>query len=54
MAASSAAAGLEAVAVLGDDGVSDEDLAVVRDFAGPGVTVLVAGADGTVTEQLTS
>jgi hypothetical protein len=49
MAASSAAQGLEAVAVLGDaDHVRDADLAVVRDFAGPGVTLLVADARGQV------
>ena len=54
MAASSAAAGLEAVVVLGEDRISEEDLAIVRDFGGPGVTVLVAGPDGTVIDQLTS
>ena len=47
MASSSAAAGLEAVAVVTDGGtVGDEDLAVVRDFAGPGVAVLRADAGG--------
>ena len=52
MAASSAATGLEAVAVLGDaDSVSAEDLAVVRDFAGPGVPVLRGGPDGRGLEQ---
>lgn len=54
MAASSAAAGLEAVAVLGGDGVTDQDLAVVRDFAGPGVPVFHAADDGTVLAVLSS
>jgi len=47
MALSSGSRGAEAVVVLGDgpggpdgpDGVADADLAVVRDFAGPGVPV---------------
>jgi len=52
MAASSAAAGLEAVAVLGGDSISDADVAVVRDFAGEGVHVYLAAADGSVLEQL--
>ena len=47
MASSSAAAGLEAVAVVTDDEtVADDDLAVVRDFAGAGVPVLRADARG--------
>ncbi len=38
MAASSAATGLEAAVVLGDaEGIDDTDVALVRDFAGPGV-----------------
>lgn len=55
MAVSSGSKGLEAVAVLGEGAaVGDDDLAVVRDFAGTGVTVLLATPDGTVQEQLTS
>lgn len=54
MAASSAAAGLEAVVVLGGDSVGDDDLAVVRDFGGAGVPVYLAATDGTVTAQLTT
>lgn len=52
MAASSAAAGLEAVAVLGRETVTEADLAIVRDFAGEGVPVYVAAADGTVAERV--
>lgn len=53
MAVSSGAKGLEAVAVLGESAVaSDADLAVVRDFAGAGVTVLVAAPDGSVVDSL--
>ena len=45
MASSSAAAGLEAVAVVTDSGeLADDDLAVVRDFAGTGIPVLRADA----------
>lgn len=48
MAVSSGATGLEAAALSTDgDGVSDVDLAAVRDLAGPGVPVLVADAQGT-------
>jgi hypothetical protein len=55
MAVSSAAAGLEAVAVVTEsDSVAEADLAVVRDFAGSGVVVLRCGADARVAEQLTS
>jgi hypothetical protein len=55
MAVSSGAQGLEAVAVLGDPAaLRDADLSVVRDFAGAGVTVLVARPDGTVVDSLTS
>ncbi len=55
MASSSAAAGLEAVAVVTDsDTVTDGDLAVVRDFAGAGVSVLRADARGQVQETLTT
>jgi hypothetical protein len=55
MAASSGAAGLEAVAVLGDAAALHEaDLSVVRDFAGAGVTVHLAGPDGTVLSSVVS
>lgn len=55
MAASSAAAGLESAVVLGDAGsVSENDLAVVRDFAGPGVPVLRVDAQGEVTDRATT
>lgn len=55
MAVSSGSKGLEAVAVLAEDAsAAEDDLAVVRDFAGQGVTVLVGTPDGTVTESLTS
>ena len=52
MAVSSAAAGLEAVAVLGAESVSEGDIAAVRDFAGTGVPVYLAAADGSVLEQI--
>lgn len=49
MAASSGAAGLEAVAVVGEaTSVSEPDLAVARDFAGTDVTFMVAATDGSV------
>jgi hypothetical protein len=55
MASSSAAAGLEAVAVVTDSGsVSEDDLTVVRDFAGTGVPVLRADARGQLQETLTT
>ena len=54
MAASSAAGGLEAVAVLGGDMVSEADLAVVADFAGRDVPVYLATEDGSVVEQLST
>jgi hypothetical protein len=55
MAASSAATGLEAVVVLGEAGsVSAQDLAVVAEFAGAGVPVLVADARGQVVETAVS
>jgi hypothetical protein len=55
MAFSSAAAGLEAAAVVTDgDVVPEEDLAVVRDFAGPGVPVLRADARGQVQDTRTT
>ncbi len=55
MAVSSGAQGLEAVVVLSDAPVVAEgDLSVVRDFAGDGVPVHLAGPDGTVVASLTS
>jgi hypothetical protein len=55
MALSSGAAGLEAVAVLGDAAAASEhDLAVVRDFAGGGVPVLVADLRGSVVASAVS
>jgi cytidine deaminase len=49
MAVSSGARGLEAVLVQGEaDAVSEADLSVVREFAGPDVAVYLAAADGTV------
>ena len=54
MAVSSAARGLEAVAVVGGDAVAEADLAAVRDLAGPGVLVLRCSPAGTVEERLTS
>jgi hypothetical protein len=54
MAVSSAARGLEAVAVVGQAGLTDPDLAAVRDLAGPGVPVLRCAPDGTLVERLTS
>ena len=49
MAVSSGAQGLEAVAVVGESADAGEaDLSVVRDFAGSGVSVIVAAPDGTV------
>ena len=55
MAVSSGAQGLEAAVVLGEAvSARDADLSVVRDFAGSGITVLVAAPDGTVSQSLTS
>jgi len=55
MAASSGAAGLEAAVVLGDPAsVDEQDLAVVRDFAGPGVPVLAGDPRGDISHRATS
>ena len=55
MAASSGAQGLEAVVVVGNSPTATElDLAAVRDFAGQGVTYLVADPDGSVLESATT
>jgi hypothetical protein len=55
MAVSGGSQGLEAVVVLGDSaGVDETDLSVVRDFAGAGVPVHLAGPDGTVVASVVS
>jgi len=55
MAVCSGARGLEAVLVLGDRAtVEQADLSVIRDLAGPGVSVHLAAPDGTVVASLTS
>lgn len=48
MAVSSGSTGLQAVVVLGDGTVEEGDLAIVRDFAGPGVVVHAGDARGAV------
>ncbi|MEU1180515.1 cytidine deaminase [Streptomyces sp. NPDC005820] len=49
MAVASGAASLEAAAVVSEaEGVTEEDLAAVRDLGGPGTPVLLASPDGTV------
>ncbi|HET6698688.1 MAG TPA: cytidine deaminase [Nocardioidaceae bacterium] len=49
MALAGGSRGLEAVAVLGDGGsAAEDDLAVVRDFAGSGVPLLMVAPDGTL------
>ncbi|MDQ6934006.1 MAG: cytidine deaminase [Actinomycetota bacterium] len=54
MALSSGSRGAEAVVVLADTPVSGADLAVVREFAGPGVAVHRGSADGRIEETLTT
>ena len=54
MAIASGASGLEAAVLLTDDAASDGDLAVLREFAGAGVPVLVGGPSGQVREQTTT
>ncbi len=55
MAVSSGAQGLEAVVVLGEAAaVNEADLSVVRDVAGEGVAVHLAGPDGTVVATVRS
>jgi cytidine deaminase len=55
MAVTSGAKGLEAVAVLGERAVVEEaDMSVVRDFAGAGVPVYLAGPDGALVSSLSS
>ena len=55
MAVSSGSAGLEAVVVLGEaDAVLGNDLSVIRDFAGEGVTVHRVDARGQLVGSLTT
>jgi hypothetical protein len=55
MAASSGVRGLEAAVLVSDSvGVSKTDVAVVRDFAGEGVTVYRADGSGAVVESVTT
>jgi hypothetical protein len=55
MAISSGSQGLEAVVVLGDAAsVAESDLSVVRDFAGEGVPVHLAGPNGAVVASVVS
>jgi hypothetical protein len=54
MAVASGSTGLQAVVVLGEDGVADADLAIVRDFSGTGVTVHVGDARGTISATTAS
>jgi hypothetical protein len=54
MAASSGSTGLDAVVVLGDGEVSDDDLAIIRDFAGTGVAVHAGDARGSITASAVS
>ncbi len=50
-AVAAGARGAEAAAVVGAD-PSEEDRAALRDLAGPGVAVIVCGADGAVRTRL--
>lgn len=54
MAVSSGATGAEAVVVLGESDVTPTDLAVVREFAGPGVPVHRGSPAGTVRDTHTT
>jgi hypothetical protein len=55
MALSSGSRGLEAAVLLTqDDTVGDEDLAALRDFAGPGLGVHVAGLRGDLATTLST
>jgi hypothetical protein len=53
MAVCAGAAGVEAAAVVADE-AQDADLVVLRDLGGPGVPVLLVGADGTVSGGATT
>jgi hypothetical protein len=48
MGVSSGAPGLEAVAVVGDEPLTEADRAVIADLGGTDVTILLAGPDGTL------
>jgi cytidine deaminase len=52
MAVASGAKGLEAVVVLTESGVSEEDLAAVRDFGGTDVPVHRGGHSGNIEETI--
>jgi cytidine deaminase len=52
MAVASGAKGLEAVVVLTESAVSDQDISAVRDFAGSGVTIHRGGPAGNIEETL--
>jgi hypothetical protein len=54
MALAGGSRGAEAVVVLGEDDVAEADLAVVRDFAGPGTPVLRGTPAGKVEAELSS
>ncbi len=54
MALASGSAGLEAVVVLGEPKVREEDLDVVRDFAGGGIPVYAVSASGVVLASLST
>lgn len=54
MAVASGSTALQAVVVLGEGVVSDADLAIIRDFSGPGVTVHAGDARGTVSATTAS
>ena len=52
MAVSSAAGGLEAVALVGEEGPSADDLQIVRDLSSDGVTLWWADGRGTVQSMI--
>jgi hypothetical protein len=54
MAVSSGAQGLEAVVVMTEAPLSEADLGIARDLAGPGVPVLLADAAGKVLGRSTT
>ncbi|MFD6416338.1 cytidine deaminase [Streptomyces sp. NPDC060194] len=55
MAVASGAGSLEAAAVVSaGDSLPDEDLAAVRDLAGPDTRIFLAGPDGSVRAELTA
>ena len=52
MAVSSGGDGLEAVAVVTDEALRDDDLAIIREYGGPGVLAYRCGPDGVPVEQV--